>query len=217
MGRETLSARGRFITLEGGEGAGKSTQSKLLVVALGRAGVIAKATREPGGAPGGEAIRQLLLEGDANRWDAAGEALLLYAARRDHVAKLIQPALEEGCWVISDRFNDSTIAYQGYGRGVPLDQLALLQRFAIGDFVPDLTLLLDLPVDQGFARAASRSRRADRFERLDREFHERLRAGFQTIAASEPERCAVIDATGNIDDVHRSIIATIATRFSMKL
>ena len=217
MGRATLSARGRFITLEGGEGAGKSTQSKLLVAALSRAGVIAKATREPGGSPAGEAIRQLLLDGDADRWDAAGEALLLYAARRDHVAKLIRPALDEGHWVISDRFNDSTVAYQGYGRGVPLDQLAVLQRFAIGDFVPDLTLLLDLPVEQGFARAASRSRGADRFERLDREFHERLRTGFQTIAASEPQRCAVIDATRNIDDIHRAILATIAARFGMEL
>jgi dTMP kinase len=184
--------------------------------ALERAGIAAKATREPGGSPGAEAIRQLLIEGDSERWDAIGEALLLYAARREHLDHLILPALGEGSWVICDRFNDSTIAYQGYGRGVPLDQLALLQRFAIGDFTPDLTLVLDLPVDQGFARAASRPGHADRFERLDRAFHERLRTGFQAIAASEPERCEVIDASVSADDVHRAIRATIAKRFGVK-
>jgi dTMP kinase len=184
--------------------------------ALERAGIAAKATREPGGSPGAEAIRQLLIEGDSERWDAIGEALLLYAARREHLDHLILPALSEGSWVICDRFNDSTIAYQGYGRGVPLDQLALLQKFAIGDFTPDLTLILDLPVDQGFARAALRPGHADRFERLDRAFHERLRAGFQALAASEPERCEVIDATGSTDDVHRVIRATIAKRFGVK-
>jgi dTMP kinase len=217
MGYPALSARGHFITVEGGEGAGKSTQVKLLVAALERADIAAKATREPGGSPGAEAIRQLLIEGDSDRWDAAGEALLLYAARREHINRLILPALDTGSWVICDRFNDSTIAYQGYGRGVPLDQLAALQQFAIGDFAPDLTLILDLQVDEGFARAALRPRRADRFERLDRAFHERLRAGFQVIAAAEPGRCALIDATGSIDDVHRAIVATVAARIGVKL
>jgi dTMP kinase len=184
---------------------------------LARAGIAAKATREPGGSPGAEAIRQLLIEGETERWDAVGEALLLYAARREHIAWLIQPALDGGSWVICDRFNDSTIAYQGYGRGVPLDELATLQRLAIGDFLPDLTLILDLPVDEGFARAALRPRRADRFERLDRDFHERLRAGFQAIAASEPARCAVIGAADSVDDVHRAILAAIGERFGVKL
>jgi dTMP kinase len=190
---------------------------KLLVAALERAGIPAKATREPGGSSGAEAIRQLLIEGETERWDAAGEALLLYAARREHIARLIQPALEEGQWVICDRFNDSTIAYQGYGRGVPLDELAQLQRFAIGDFAPDLTLILDLPVEAGFARAALRPRRADRFERLDRAFHERLRAGFQAIATAEPERCVVIPASGSVDEVHRLITATLVQRFGVQL
>jgi dTMP kinase len=212
-----LTARGQFITFEGGEGAGKSTQVKRLVATLERAGIAAKATREPGGSPGAEAIRQLLIEGETERWDAVGEALLLYAARREHIARLIKPALDEGSCVVCDRFNDSTIAYQGYGRGVPLDELARLQFFAIGDFAPDLTLVLDLPVEAGFARAALRPRRADRFERLDRDFHERLRAGFRAIAASEPARCVLIDAAGSADDVHRAILATIAKRLDVKL
>ncbi len=158
-----------------------------------------------------------MIEGETERWDAVGEALLLYAARREHVAKLIQPALDAGKWVICDRFNDSTIAYQGYGRGVPLDELGRLQRLAIGDFAPDLTLILDLPVEDGFARAALRPRRADRFERLDRDFHERLRAGFLAIAAAEPERCSLIDASGTVEDVQRAILSRIALRFGAKL
>jgi dTMP kinase len=158
-----------------------------------------------------------LIEGETERWDAVGEALLLYAARREHIAKLIQPALDAGKWVICDRFNDSTIAYQGYGRGVPLDELARLQSLAIDNFTPDLTLILDLPVDEGFARAALRPRRADRFERLDRDFHERLRVGFLAIAASEPERCSLIDASGTVEDVQRAILSRIALRFGAKL
>jgi dTMP kinase len=119
--------------------------------------------------------------------------------------------------VICDRFNDSTLAYQGYGRGVPLSDLAMLQRFAIGDFAPDLTLILDLPVEEGFARAALRPRRADRFERLDRDFHRRLRAGFHAIAASEPERCVVVPASGPVEEVHNAIVASLAQRLGVKL
>lgn len=159
----------------------------------------------------------MLIEGATERWDAVGEALLFYAARREHIERLIRPALDEGTWVVCDRFNDSTIAYQGYGRSLPLDQLAALQHFAIGDFRPDLTLILDLPVPEGFARAARRPRRADRFERLDHEFHERLRQGFRAIAAAEPERCVVIDAAGDVDAVHRAILAVIARRFGVAL
>lgn len=219
MGNPTLSAsrepsRGKFITVEGGEGAGKSTQVRLLVEAFGRAGIDALATREPGGSSGAEAIRRLLLEGDTERWDAIGETLLFFAARRDHVARTIRPALDARKWVICDRFTDSTIAYQGYGRGLPLGELTALQRFALGDFRPDLTLILDLPVDEGLARAASRSA-ADRFERLDRVFHQRLRDGFLAIAKAEPERCAVIDASGNVDAVHRAIVATVTARLGI--
>ena len=207
-----------MITVEGGEGAGKSTQVALLVAALGRAGIAAQATREPGGSAGAEAIRQLLLQGETERWDAVAEALLLFAARRDHVVRLIRPALEAGRWVICDRFTDSTIAYQGYGRGLPLAELAALQRFVIGDFVPDLTLILDLPAAVGLARAAGRvSAAADRFERLDREFHRRLRDGFLSIAQAEPKRCAVIDASGEVADVHRAIVAAVAARLQVML
>jgi dTMP kinase len=204
--------RGRLITIEGGEGAGKSTQARLLAEALARAGIIAVATREPGGSQGAEAIRRLLLEGDGDRWDAASEALLLVAARRDHVARLIEPALARGEWVISDRFADSTLAYQGWGRGLALADIAALHRFALGGFAPDLTLILDLPVEIALTRAAARPRTADRFERLDPAFHERLRRGFLDIAAAEPRRCVVIDAAPEPASVHRAVLAAVAQR-----
>jgi dTMP kinase len=209
--------RGRFITIEGGEGAGKSTQVELLMAALARAGITALRTREPGGSDGAEAIRRLLLEGSDERWDAIGEALLLYAARRDHVVRLIQPALERGDWVVCDRFADSTLAYQGYGRGLPRADLLTLHGIALGDFAPDLTLVLDLPAAAGLARAAQRAGSADRFERLDPAFHERLRRGFLSIAADNPERCVVIDATGDPDSVHQTVLAAIAERLGVAL
>lgn len=210
-------ARGRFITIEGGEGAGKSTQVRLLVAALGRAGIAALATREPGGSPGAEAIRRLLLEGDGARWDAVSEALLFAAARRDHLTKLIEPALDRGVWVVSDRFADSTLAYQGYGRGLAPADLATLQRFALGGFGPDLTLVLDVPAITGLARAAGRPAAADRFERLGEAFHERLRQAFLAIAAAEPARCARIDATADPDTVHRAILDALAQRLGIDL
>jgi dTMP kinase len=208
--------RGRFITLEGGEGAGKSTQVPLLIAALEGAGIAALATREPGGSPEAEAIRRLLLEGEGERWDAASETLLLIAARRDHVTKLIEPALARGIWVVSDRFADSTLAYQGHGRGVPPWDIAMLHRFALGTFIPDLTFILDLPVEIGLARAAARAT-ADRFERLDNAFHERMREGFREIAAAEPARCVLIDAAAEPEIVHRSILAAIAQRLGVKV
>lgn len=219
IGRTDCGAaeRGRFITIEGGEGAGKTTQAELLTAALARAGIDAERTREPGGSPGAEAIRRLLLDGTDDRWDAVGETLLFYAARRDHVTRRIKPALERGGWVICDRFADSTLAYQGYGRGLPIADLLALQRFALGDFAPDLTLILDLPVADGFARAARRHGAADRFERLDPAFHERLRHGFLQIAAGAPERCLVIDASGDRDSVHRAVLAAVAARFGIEL
>ena len=204
--------RGRFITVEGGEGAGKSTQVALLVAALERAGISALATREPGGSAGAEAIRRLLLEGEGARWDAHSEALLLTAARRDHVTRVIEPALVRGMWVVSDRFADSTLAYQGYGRGLAAAEITALQRFALGDFAPDLTLILDLPAAAGLARAAARSPAADRFERLDPSFHDRLRQGFREIAAAEPGRCVLIDASGEPEAVHRGVFAAVAQR-----
>jgi len=210
-----MTGRGRLITVEGGEGAGKSTQVDLLLAALGQAGIAATGTREPGGSDGAEAIRRLLLDGATERWDAVGEALLLYAARRDHVVRLIRPALERGVWVVCDRFADSTLAYQGYGRGLPLADLLALHNFALGDFAPDLTLILDLPVAEGLARAGRRSGNADRFERLDAAFHERLRQGFLQIAADNPERCVVIDAAGDQGSIHRAVLAAVAARLSV--
>lgn len=209
------SIAGRFISIEGGEGAGKSTQVRLLVEALDRAGIPIRATREPGGSPGGEAIRRLLLEGESERWDAISEALLLVAARRDHVARVIAPSLAQGVWVVSDRFADSTLGYQGYGKGAALDQLATLHRFALGDFTPDLTLILDLPVEIGLARAAIRSK-ADRFESLDRDFHERLRRGFREIAATNPARCVLIDASTNPQRVHHAVLAAVGQRLGVR-
>lgn len=211
----TGSARGRLITVEGGEGAGKSTQVGRLVTALDATGIAARRTREPGGSPGAEAIRRLLLEGDTERWDTLGEALLLYAARRDHVARTIEPALAQGSWVVCDRFADSTLAYQGYGRGLPLDDLRALHRLVLDDFAPDLTLILDLPVEEGLRRAARRPGAADRFERLDREFHERLHRGFRDIAAAEPERCVLIDGSGDVEGVHRAIVAAVGERLGV--
>ncbi len=208
-------ARGRFITLEGGEGAGKSTQTGLLVAALVAAGIAAERTREPGGSRGAEDIRGLLLEGDGERWDAVSEALLLYAARRDHVVRLIQPALAAGTWIVSDRFADSTLAYQGYGRGLPLADLHELHRFALGEFRPDLTVILDLPVAEGLGRIGRRSMLSDRFEQLDREFHQRLRDGFLAIARGDPARCVVIDARPDCDSVHRAIRAAVGARLGV--
>ncbi|MFQ5953448.1 MAG: dTMP kinase [Kiloniellales bacterium] len=209
--------RGRFITLEGGEGTGKSTQARLLDAALERAGIETLTTREPGGAPGAEAIRLLLVEGAAGRWDALGEALLHYAARRDHLVTTVRPALEAGRWVISDRFADSTMAYQGYGRGLGRDVIETLHRVVVGDCRPDLTLILDLEVDEGLKRAAARGGDEHRYERMDIDFHQRLRQGFLDIARREPERCVVIDASGPIEETHAAVIAVTRERLEVAL
>jgi dTMP kinase len=188
-----------------------------MTAALARAGIAAERTREPGGSAAAEAIRDLLLRGADQRWDAIGETLLFYAARRDHVERLIRPALECGTWVVCDRFADSTLAYQGYGRGLPAADLLALHRFALGDFAPDLTLILDLPVAEGLARAAARPAAADRFERLDRDFHERIRAGFRRIAAENPARCVLIDASPDAATVSRAVIAAVEARLGVRL
>ncbi|MBI1777563.1 MAG: dTMP kinase [Proteobacteria bacterium] len=209
--------RARFISFEGGEGAGKTTQVHRLAEWLGAQGIAAIATREPGGSPGAEAIRALLVSGATGRWDGETEALLMTAARRDHVVRTIEPALASGRWVVSDRFTDSTTAYQGYGRGVKLASIEALHRFAVGDTRPDLTLVLDLPVEVGLGRALARSGEETRFERMDRRFHERLRQGFLAIAAAEPQRCRVIDACLDAEGVHRRVIEAVARTFSLAL
>jgi dTMP kinase len=167
--------RGRFITFEGGEGAGKTTQVALLATALERQDIPTVTTREPGGSPGAEEIRRLLLTGAPERWDAECEALLMVAARRSHLTATIWPALAAGRVVICDRFADSTEAYQGWGGALPRERLVELHRLIAGDFMPDLTLIFDLPVAEGIARALARQGTETRFERMDLDFHERLR------------------------------------------
>lgn len=206
------SASGRFITLEGGEGAGKSTQIPRLADWLKARGREVVATREPGGSPGAEMIRKLLVEGPVERWDGPTEALLHYAARRDHLRSTVWPALKRGAWVISDRFADSTRAYQGYGHKLDLGMLAQLHEVAVGSFRPDLTLVLDLPIDTGLARAAARRGTETRYESLPLDFHERVHQGFLEIAKSEPGRCAVIDASRDIETISAAIARVVAER-----
>ena len=203
------NAGGLFITLEGGEGAGKSTQVARLKALIETRGHKCIATREPGGAPGAEMIRKLLVEGPAERWDGVTEALLHFAARREHLRTTVLPAIGQGTWVVSDRFADSTMAYQGCGHGIDRAMLGTLYDVAVGDFRPDLTLILDLPVETGLQRAASRRGTETRYESLPREFHERVRKGFLDIAEADPARCAVIDATAGIDDIARAIEAAL--------
>jgi dTMP kinase len=204
-----------FITFEGGEGAGKSTQVRLLAEHLRAQGVDVLTTREPGGSPGAETIRKLLVEGAGDAWDGVTEALLMFAARRDHVVRTIRPALQRGQWVISDRFVDSTRAYQGDGHGLELAQIETLNRLAIGDFQPDLTIILDLPVEVGLARAASRRGMETRYEGLGVDFHQRVRQAFRRIAAAEPVRCALIDADASVGAVRDRVVQMVAARLGV--
>lgn len=210
-------ARGKFITLEGGEGAGKSTQIPLLADALRGAGLNVHTTREPGGSPGAEEIRKLLVNGDTARWDAMSEALLHFAARRDHVEKVIRPKLEAGAWVLCDRFADSTMAYQGYAQGLGRAAVESLYDLTLGKFAPDLTLILDLPVEVGLKRAAARHAGEDRYERLGTDFHQKLRIAFQEIAAKESGRCVLIDAAGSAEAVQAALRAAVTARLGVTL
>lgn len=204
--------RGRFITFEGGEGAGKSTQVRILAERLRGAGLEVVATREPGGSTGAEAIRALLVNGDPDRWSAVSETLLMYAARRDHLERTIRPALERGAWVVSDRFADSTRAYQGAGGGAPHGLVAALETFVLEDTRPDLTLVLDLPVELGLERAGLRGGGEARFEAKGAAFHQRLRDGFLAIAKAEPNRCVVLDAGQPPETVSDAVWSAVATR-----
>jgi len=211
----TTAAAARFITLEGGEGAGKSTHARLLSQTLAEHGRKNIVTREPGGSPGAEEIRRVLVEGEPGRWGALVEALLMFAARADHVARTIRPALDAGHWVICDRFTDSTFAYQGAGRGVDADLIRQVEQVAIGGFRPDFTLILDVPVDDALDRIGSRHHAENRFEKFDRGFHERLRAYFRELAEREPQRCVLIETSGPPDDVAQQIWHAVATRFDL--
>ena len=208
------SERGRFITLEGGEGAGKSTQARRLAERLRALGHEVVLTREPGGSPGAEALRALLVEGDADRWSPTSETLMMYAARADHLERTIRPALARGDWVICDRFLDSTRAYQG--AGTPPGLIADLERAVVGAELPDLTLVFDLPVETGLARAGARAGGEARFEAKGEAFHQALRAAFLDIARREPKRCVVGDAEPAPDAVAQAVWAAVAAQFAVE-
>lgn len=208
-------APGRFITFEGGEGAGKSTQVALLAERLRLAGHDVITTREPGGTPGAMHIRRLLVEGSVDRWEPFSELLLHNAARHEHVQKTIAPALAAGKWVICDRFADSTMAYQGQAQNVDRSFVVRVNRAAAGDIWPDLTIVLDLAVADGLARARKRSDVEDRYERMGTAFHERIRHAFLEIANDEPYRCRVIEAAGATDQVAAKVWDTVQTRLSI--
>lgn len=202
---------GRFVTLEGGEGAGKTTQSVLLAEAVAARGLAVLRTREPGGAPGAELLRDILLGGSVN-WAPRAETLLHFAARAEHVAKTIEPALRAGTWVICDRFFNSTMAYQGYGQGADRGFIASL--IGLLGTVPDLTVVLDVDPTVSEGRMRRRGSDADRYERLDPAFHARVRRGFRDIAEADPKRCVLVDASGDIQAVHTAIVTAVWTRIS---
>lgn len=207
---------GRFITLEGGEGAGKSTLAKGLALAIEATGRRVVTTREPGGTAGADQIRALLVTGDSARWSALTETLLLTAARNDHIERVIGPALARGDWVLCDRYTDSTLAYQSAGGGLPAVAAETL-RTLIAAPVPDLTLVLDLDPAAGLARAGSTAAGEARYEARDMAFHARVRAAFLALAAAAPDRCAVLDATAPRPDVLRRACETVAQRLAIAL
>jgi dTMP kinase len=210
----TMQARGRFITLEGGDGVGKSVQAKRLEERLCALGLAVVRTREPGGSPGAEALREAILSGFASGFSAAGQALLFSAARVDHLDQTILPALARGAWVVSDRFADSTRAYQGAAGNLPPEFIASLERLTVGANRPDVTLILDLDPQVGLKRADMRRQTgpADRFESEGLPFHQTLRRAFLDIAAAEPGRCVVIQADGSEHDVAAAIWSAVESR-----
>lgn len=207
-------ARAPFISFEGGEGSGKSTQIARLAATLKDRGFDVMTTREPGGTEGGEAIRELLVSGKPGRWSGRAEALLMNAARADHVERLILPAIETGTWVLSDRYAHSTLAYQGAARGLESDELIALHFIATQGLWPDLTLLLDVDPEVGLARAAKRRDGETRFEEEELAFHEDVRAGFRDIAEVD-ERIALIDASDDEDSVAAAILSEVEARLGL--
>lgn len=207
--------QGHFITFEGGEGTGKSTQASMLADRLKAFGISVHLTREPGGSPGAEAIRHVLLSGAAKALGAEAEAMLFAAAREDHVINTIAPALARGQWVISDRFSDSTRVYQGVLGHVDARLIRRLEKLTIGDTRPELTFILDLPAEDGMARARARrgAEKADRFESETPEFHQKLRDAYRQLSADEPDRCVLIDASAPRDAVAKAIWDVVNARF----
>lgn len=205
---------GRFVTFEGGEGAGKTTQLARLAEWLKSRGLAVVTTREPGGTEGAEAIRRLLVEGAADRWDALSELLLVAAARRDHLVRVIEPALARGAWVLCDRYVDSTRVYQGLAGGLGLERVDRLHRDILVARRPDLTLVLDVPVQEGMRRRAAAGA-VSRFEQKGEAYHDRIREGFLELAQQEPGRVRVVDAAQAPDDVTAAVIAIVAERFGL--
>lgn len=210
---------GRFITLEGGEGSGKTTQIALLLKAFEVAGISAVSTREPGGTPSAEDIRRLLVCGDAKKWDDVAELLLFYAARREHLVKKVWPTLALGQYVISDRFVDSTRVYQGFAKGLNDDYVLSLHRLAVGAFMPDVTFWLEINVNTGLKRAKNRAteKEENRFESLQDDFHKQVQQGFAELAAADPLRIERIDASQSIAAVHCDMIAALNWRLGLTL
>lgn len=214
-----MSARpGVFITFEGGEGAGKSTQATLLAQRLRAAGRTVLLTREPGGAPAAEAIRDLLVRGEPGQWDMHAEALLHFAARRMHLVRTVWPALERGEWVLCDRFVDSSMAYQGLAGGLGSERITALAQWTMADFAPDLTLVLDIEPEQGLARSARRQGAGgeDRYERMGLAFHRAVAAAFRRIAEENPERCRLLPADGDIEVLAGRIWTLLLDRFGSR-
>ena len=209
-----MAMNGVFISFEGGDGSGKSTQIAILADLLAKHCDEVVVTREPGGSPGGEAIRELLVKGDKDRWSPVTEALLMYAARRDHLEKMILPALSRGAIVISDRFADSSMAYQGVAGNVGHKTLASLRNIVVGENDPDLTLILDVPASAGLARADV-SEGEGRFEEKGGAFQEAVRTAFLEVAKQEPQRCAIIDAVGTIEEVSARVEAVARERLPL--
>lgn len=213
--------KGYFITFEGGEGTGKSTQIKLLEDYLKEKGKDIITTKEPGGTEVGLEIRKLLVCGDKDKFDATAEALLYFADRHIHLSKKIWPAMEKGCIVMSDRFADSTFAYQywGYNKRVSKETLQQLYQIAVGDFKPDLTIILDIDpkigLERSFNKAKSMEVKELRFEGREFEFHQNLRNGFLEIAKEEPNRCVVLDANKTIEELHKDIVKVVNQRLGL--
>lgn len=208
-----MTNRGIFISFEGGEGSGKSTQARLLQESLASMGVDSLQTREPGGTPLAERIRALVVNRDGGDWDAMGEALLMFAARHQHLIEKIHPALARGQWVISDRFADSSRVFQGYACGLDLEKIETLCQLVVGDLEPDLTLVFDISPEEGLARTQARSGNEDRFELLGLEFHKKVRDGYLDIVRRFPHRCVVIDAAQDIETVQAQVMRVVRDRF----
>lgn len=200
---------GKFITFEGGDGSGKTTQIQMLREELSASGVKCLLTREPGGSPGGEAIRNMLLTGTGDKWNSVSETLLFQAARVDHVERVIKPALVRGETVLCDRFLDSTIVYQGIAKGLGVDFIKQLSHMTLGDFAPDCTVILDIDPAIGVGRANARNSEENRFENMGIEFHRKIRQGFLDLAATDTKRYLIVDAGRCPEEVHKSIITSL--------